>query len=72
MAISTVKATINGQVYDLTYDATSGAYKGTITAPPVVPTIRTMGIISRYLLRLRTQPGTAQRYRILTPLLAIL
>lgn len=34
MAISTVKATINGQVYDLTYDATSGAYKSTITAPP--------------------------------------
>lgn len=33
MAISTVKATINGQVYDLTYDATSGAYKATITAP---------------------------------------
>ena len=31
MAISTVKATINGQVYDLTYDATSGAYKATIT-----------------------------------------
>lgn len=33
MAISTVKATINGQVHDLTYDATSGAYKATITAP---------------------------------------
>lgn len=33
MAISTVKATINGQVYDLTYDATSGAYKATITSP---------------------------------------
>lgn len=33
MAISTVKATINGQVYDLTYDATSGAYKATIPSP---------------------------------------
>lgn len=33
MAISTVKATINGQVYNLTYDASSGAYKATITAP---------------------------------------
>nr|DAZ57961.1 MAG TPA: hypothetical protein [Caudoviricetes sp.] len=34
MAISTVKATINSQVYNLTWDAVSGAYKGTITAPP--------------------------------------
>ena len=33
MAISTVKFTLNGQTYDLTYDSTSKAYKATITAP---------------------------------------
>lgn len=33
MAISTVKATINGQTYTLTYDSGSGTYKATITAP---------------------------------------
>lgn len=33
MAISTVKAVINGQTYTLTYDSASGSYKATITAP---------------------------------------
>lgn len=33
MAINTVKATINGQVYTLTYDSATGKYKATITAP---------------------------------------
>lgn len=33
MAISTVKATINGQTYTLTYDGGSGTYKATVTAP---------------------------------------
>lgn len=33
MAIQTVTATINGQTYTLTYNATDGAYEATITAP---------------------------------------
>ena len=33
MAVKTVKASINGQEYNLTYDETSGSYKATITAP---------------------------------------
>ncbi len=33
MAISSVRAQINGTWHTLTYDATSGAYKATITAP---------------------------------------
>ena len=33
MAVKTVKASINGQDYTLTYDETSGSYKATITAP---------------------------------------
>ena len=33
MAIATVKATIKGQVYTLTWDASSSSYKATITAP---------------------------------------
>lgn len=33
MAVKTVKASINGQEYTLTYDETSGSYKATITAP---------------------------------------
>lgn len=33
MAVSTVKATINGQVYDLVYNGTTGKYEKTITAP---------------------------------------
>lgn len=33
MAISTVKATIKGQQYTLTWDASSSSYKATITAP---------------------------------------
>lgn len=33
MAIETVKFTLNGQTYDLTYDTASKAYKATITAP---------------------------------------
>lgn len=33
MAISSVRAQVNGTWYTLTYDSTSGAYKGTITAP---------------------------------------
>ncbi len=33
MAISTVKVTINGQVYDLTYNSSTGKYEKTITAP---------------------------------------
>lgn len=35
MAIETVKFTLNGQTYDLTYDATSKTYKATVTAPSV-------------------------------------
>ena len=35
MAIETVKFTLNGQAYDLTYDSTSKTYKATITAPSV-------------------------------------
>lgn len=31
--IKTVTATINGQSYTLTYNATSGLYEGTIIAP---------------------------------------
>ena len=33
MAVKTVKASVNGQEYNLTYDETSGSYKATITAP---------------------------------------
>lgn len=33
MAVQSVKATINGQEYTLTYDSVSGTYKTTITAP---------------------------------------
>ena len=33
MAVQTVRATINGQTYDLTYNSTSGKYEVTITAP---------------------------------------
>lgn len=35
MSIASVKFTINGQTYDLTYDSSSKAYKATITAPNV-------------------------------------
>lgn len=34
MAIKTVKATVNGQVYTLTWDDASSSYKATISAPP--------------------------------------
>lgn len=33
MAISTVKATVNGSQYNLTYNSTSGKYEATLTAP---------------------------------------
>lgn len=33
MAISTVKATVNGQVYNLTYNSATGKYEATVTAP---------------------------------------
>lgn len=33
MSVKTVKFTLNGQTYDLTYDSSAGAYKATITAP---------------------------------------
>lgn len=33
MSVKTVKAVVNGQTYNLTYDATSGSYSATITAP---------------------------------------
>ena len=33
MAISQVRAQVNGTWYTLTYDSSSGAYKATITAP---------------------------------------
>ncbi len=33
MAVKTVKVTINGQVYDLTYNSATGKYEKTITAP---------------------------------------
>ena len=33
MAVVSVKVTVNGQEYDLTYDSNSGTYKTTITAP---------------------------------------
>lgn len=33
MAISSVKATVNGTAYTLTYNSSTGAYEGTITAP---------------------------------------
>lgn len=33
MAISTVKAKVNGTTYNLTYNSSTGAYEGTITAP---------------------------------------
>lgn len=35
MAIKTVKATINGQTYTLTYNGTSGKYEATLTAPTI-------------------------------------
>lgn len=35
MAISTVKATINGQTYTLTYNGSTGKYEATITAPTI-------------------------------------
>lgn len=35
MAISTVKLTLNGQDYSLTYDSQSGTYKGTVNAPSI-------------------------------------
>lgn len=35
MAVSTVKVTINGQVYDLVYNSTIGKYEKTITAPGI-------------------------------------
>lgn len=35
MAIQTVKATINGQVYTLTYNGTTGKYEATVTAPTI-------------------------------------
>jgi len=35
MAISTVKATINGIEYTLTYNGTSGKYEATVTAPTI-------------------------------------
>ena len=34
MAIKTVKATVNGQVYNLTWDESSSSYSATISAPP--------------------------------------
>lgn len=33
MAISTVKFSLNGQTYDLTYDSANSCWKGTLTAP---------------------------------------
>lgn len=33
MAIARVKAVLNVQTYNLTYDAASGTYKATVTAP---------------------------------------
>lgn len=33
MAVNTVKATLNGTTYTLTYNSTTGAYEGSITAP---------------------------------------
>lgn len=33
MAVSTVKATLNGSTYNLTYNSCTGAYDATITAP---------------------------------------
>lgn len=33
MAVSSVKATVNGQVYTLTYNSTAGSYEAVITAP---------------------------------------
>lgn len=35
MAVNTVKVTINGQTYDLTYNGTTGKYEKTITAPSI-------------------------------------
>ena len=35
MAINSVKLTLNGQDYLLTYDSVSGKYKATVTAPAV-------------------------------------
>ena len=35
MAINSVKLTLNGQDYNLTYDSVSGKYKATVTAPSV-------------------------------------
>lgn len=33
MAVKTVKATVNGQIYTLTYNADTGKYEATVTAP---------------------------------------
>ena len=33
MAVNTVKATLNGQTYNLTYNSSTKAYEATITAP---------------------------------------
>lgn len=33
MSVKTVQATVNGQTVSLTYDSSTGRYKGTITAP---------------------------------------
>ena len=33
MAVNKVKATLNGQTYNLTYNSSTGAYEATITAP---------------------------------------
>lgn len=43
MAISSVRAQVNGTWYNLTYDSASGAYKGTITAPGSTSYNRTGG-----------------------------
>ena len=43
MAISSVRAQVNGTWYTLTYDSASGAYKGTITAPGSTSYNRTGG-----------------------------
>lgn len=43
MAISSVRAQVNGTWYTLTYDSASGTYKGTITAPGVTSFNRSGG-----------------------------
>ena len=43
MAISSVRAQVNGTWYTLTYDSASGAYKGTVTAPGSTSYNRTGG-----------------------------